>query len=72
MRDDWVFDKLTNDMKCLSETCSSSNLLNDLSEDDERIFKLNKSISLNESKIDFRENWSEMINDNNNLIFDDE
>jgi hypothetical protein len=36
-----------------------------LSEENERIFKLNKLISLNKSKIDFRENRFEMINDDN-------
>jgi hypothetical protein len=45
-------------MNCLNETC----LLN---EKNERIFKLNKSISLNESKINFRKNWFEMIDDDN-------
>jgi hypothetical protein len=65
LRNDWILDELTNDTNCLSETCLSSDLLNDLSEDDERISILNKSISLNESKIDFRENWSEMIDENN-------
>jgi hypothetical protein len=52
-------------MNCLSETCLSSDLLSDLSEDDERTSKSKKSISLTESKIDFRENWSEMIDENN-------
>jgi hypothetical protein len=52
-------------MSYLSETCLSSDLLSDLSEDDERTSRSNKSISLNESKVDFRKNWSEMINENN-------
>jgi hypothetical protein len=52
-------------MNCLSEMCLSSYLLNDLSENDERTFKSKKSISLIESKVDFRENWSEMTDENN-------
>jgi hypothetical protein len=52
-------------MNCLNETCLSSDLLSDLNEDDERIFKSNKSISLNKSRIDFRKNWLEMINEDN-------
>jgi hypothetical protein len=52
-------------MNCLSETCLSSDFLNDLNEDDERTFKSKKSISLNESRIDFRENWFEMIDEDN-------
>ncbi len=55
---------MTNDMSCLSETCLSSDLLNDSNEDDERISKSKRSISLTESRIDFRENWSEMIDEN--------
>jgi hypothetical protein len=43
----------------------SSDLLSDLSEDDERTFKSKRSILLIESKIDFRKNWSEMIDENN-------
>jgi hypothetical protein len=54
LRNDWVLDKLTNDMSCLSETCLSSDLLSDLSEDNERTSKSNKSISLSESKVDSR------------------
>jgi hypothetical protein len=52
-------------MNCLSETCLSNDLLNDLSENDERTFKSKKSISLIESRIDFRKNWSKMIDENN-------
>jgi hypothetical protein len=52
-------------MSCSNETCLSNDLLSDLSEDDERTFKSNKSISLSESKIDFRENWLEMIDEDN-------
>jgi hypothetical protein len=52
-----------NDTNCSNETCFSNNLLSDLSEDDERIFKSNRSISLNKSKIDFRKNWLEMIDE---------
>jgi hypothetical protein len=44
--------------------CLSNDLLNDLNEDDERIFKSKRSISLNESRVDFRENWFEMIDEN--------
>jgi hypothetical protein len=54
-----------NDMNCSNETCLLNNLLSDLNENDERIFKSNKSISLNESKIDFEENWLEMIDEDN-------
>jgi hypothetical protein len=52
-------------MNCLSETCLSNDLLNDLSEDDKRISRSKKSISLIESKVDFRKNWSEMTDENN-------
>jgi hypothetical protein len=52
-------------MNCLSETCLSNDLLNDLNEDNERSFKSKKSISLIESRIDFRKNWFETINENN-------
>jgi hypothetical protein len=45
--------------------CLSNNLLSDLSKDNKQIFKSNKSISLNESKIDFRKNWFEMIDEDN-------
>jgi hypothetical protein len=54
-----------NDMSCSSETCLSNDLLSDLSEDDERTSKSHKSISLNESKIDFLENWFEMFDEDN-------
>jgi hypothetical protein len=64
-RNDWIFDELTNNINCLSEIFLSNDLLNDLSENDERIFKSNKSISINESRIDFRKNWFEMIDENN-------
>jgi hypothetical protein len=56
---------LTNDINCLSETCLLNDLLNNLSEDDERTFKSKKSISLIESRIDFRKNWFEMTDENN-------
>jgi hypothetical protein len=52
-------------MNCLSETCLSNDLLSDLSEDDERISRSKKSISMIESRIDFRKNWSEMTDENN-------
>jgi hypothetical protein len=52
-------------MNCWNETCWSNDLLSDSSEDDEQISKSKKSISLIKSKIDFRENWFEMINENN-------
>jgi hypothetical protein len=45
-------------MNCLNETCL-------LSDKNERIFVSSKSISLNESRIDFRKNWFEMIDDDN-------
>jgi hypothetical protein len=45
--------------------CLSNDLLSDLSEDDERTSKSKKSISLIESKVDFRKNWFEMIDENN-------
>jgi hypothetical protein len=64
LRDDWFFDELTNDISCLSETCLSSDLLSDLSEDDERISRSKRSISLIESRVDFRKNWSEMTDEN--------
>ncbi len=56
---------MTNDINCLSETCLLNDLLNNLSEDDERTFKSKKSISLIESRIDFRKNWFEMTDENN-------
>jgi hypothetical protein len=52
-------------MSCLNETYLSNDLLSDLNENNKQTFKLNKSILLNQSKIDFRKNWSEMINENN-------
>ncbi len=36
-----------------------------MNEENKRTSKSNKSISLNESKIDFRKNWLEMIDDDN-------
>jgi hypothetical protein len=52
-------------MNYLNEMCLSSDLLSDLSEDDERTSKSKKSISLIESRIDFRKNWFEIIDENN-------
>ncbi len=42
-----------------------NDLLSDLNENDERISESKKSISLIESRVDFRKNWSEMIDENN-------
>ncbi len=43
-------------MSCLNETYLSNDLLSDLNENNKQTFKLNKSILLNQSKIDFRKN----------------
>jgi hypothetical protein len=45
--------------------CLSNDLLSDLSENDERTSKSKRSISLTESKVDSRKNWSEMTDENN-------